>query len=157
MKTPKKRPAKPFQGAKDGKPFTKETQPSPQAKSAGWQKKRTLKQLLAMELRGTDKSAQLVRSFVSKYLGIKENEVGNEITLEIAMHLRQIEKAITKGDTRAYEAVNERAYGKKIQADISIENINLDDFTVEELRMIEEDEATPEEILRMRKTKKEST
>lgn len=114
MKTTKKRPHKPFKGD-EGVKFTADTQPSPEAKSAGWLKKRTLKELLAMELSGTDKSAALVRSFVSKYLGVKESEVGNEITLEIAMHLRQIEKAIAKGDTRAYEVLNERAYGKKLQ------------------------------------------
>lgn len=38
--TSKKRPARPFQGAKDGKPFTKDNQPPPEAKSAGWQRVR---------------------------------------------------------------------------------------------------------------------
>ncbi|MBL7961464.1 hypothetical protein JNL27_14615 [bacterium] len=119
-KHPKRRPAKPFKGIESStNPFSKDRQPSPEAKSAGWLKKRTLKELLAMELSGTDKSAALVRSFVSKYLGVKESEVGNEITLEIAMHLRQIEKAIAKGDTRAYEVLNERAYGKNISVDVN--------------------------------------
>lgn len=39
-KTSKKRPVKPFRGAIDGKPFTKEDQPSPEAKSEGWKKLR---------------------------------------------------------------------------------------------------------------------
>lgn len=39
-KTPKKRPVKPFNGAADGKPFTTENQPSPEAKSAGWEQRR---------------------------------------------------------------------------------------------------------------------
>lgn len=40
VKTSKKRPVKPFRGAADGKPFTPETQPSPEAKSEGWKKMR---------------------------------------------------------------------------------------------------------------------
>ena len=39
-KTSAKRPAKPFKGAVDGKPFTKDNQPSPDSKSLGWKKRR---------------------------------------------------------------------------------------------------------------------
>lgn len=39
-KTPKKRPSKPFKGAVDGKPFTSENQPLPEAKKAGWEERK---------------------------------------------------------------------------------------------------------------------
>ena len=42
-KTSKKRPIKPFKGAVDGKPFTTQYQPTPEAKSKGWQEKRAQK------------------------------------------------------------------------------------------------------------------
>lgn len=44
-KTPVKRPAKPFKGAVDGKPFTSTNQPTPEAKSKGWEAKRAEKLL----------------------------------------------------------------------------------------------------------------
>jgi len=44
-KTPKKRPKIPFTGVKDGKSFTSENQPSPEAKKAGWEEMRAKKLL----------------------------------------------------------------------------------------------------------------
>ena len=44
-KTPKKRPKKPFEGAKDGKPFTSENQPTSEAKKAGWEEWRARRML----------------------------------------------------------------------------------------------------------------
>lgn len=38
--TPKKRPAKPFKGAVDGKPFTSTNQPTPEQKKAGWEERK---------------------------------------------------------------------------------------------------------------------
>ena len=55
--TPKKRPAKPFRGAVDGKPFTKENQPDPQLKKAGWEKWR--------------KERMLTQAIIKKMLGVK--------------------------------------------------------------------------------------
>lgn len=38
--TSKKRPVRPFNGAADGKPFSAENQPSPEAKKAGWEERK---------------------------------------------------------------------------------------------------------------------
>lgn len=53
QKTPQKRPKKPFAGAKDGRPFTKENQPSPEAKKEGWKEwreRRMLTQIIAKKM-----------------------------------------------------------------------------------------------------------
>ena len=47
-KTPKKPPI-PFKGVEDGVPFSKTNQPSPEAKSEGWKKKRA-QRLLTQEI-----------------------------------------------------------------------------------------------------------
>jgi len=114
MKTPTKpRRGKVCAGAKDGKPFgTEQAQPSPEAKSAGWLRKRQLRELLKMQITGKAPAAEMVKRFVASYLGVAESDVKDELTLEVAMDLRQIEKAITKGDTKAYEVVKDRVYGK---------------------------------------------
>lgn len=52
-KTPKKRPKKPFEGAIDGKPFTSDNQPSPEAKKEGWKEwreRRMLTQIIAKKM-----------------------------------------------------------------------------------------------------------
>lgn len=55
-KTPIKRQKSRLNGAKDGKPFTTENQPTPEQKSKGWQERRAerllTQQILAMILRG---------------------------------------------------------------------------------------------------------
>ena len=58
-----------------------------------------------------------------------------EVNIEDVMHLRQIEKAIKKADTRAYEVVLDRAFGKVKQTFIQ-ENINdeLSEFDEELVR-----------------------
>ena len=57
-KTSIKRPIKPFKGAVDGKPFTSENQPTPEAKSKGWQQKHAEKfltqKILEVMLKGTN-------------------------------------------------------------------------------------------------------
>jgi hypothetical protein len=57
QETPKKRPSKPFRGVIDGKSFTKDNQPSPALKKAGWEelrKQRLLTQSVIKEMIGPD-------------------------------------------------------------------------------------------------------
>jgi len=92
------------------KGFTSENQPSGEAKSQGHKRKKALKDLADALINGErlDK------------LKVTANKVGidledNEFTLDIAMTLKQIEKAFDEGDTRAYQAAMDRLMGKPNQ------------------------------------------
>jgi len=93
-----------------GKKFTSDNQPSPEAKKKGWQKKRLLKDLADILLQG-DKLNEF--KTLSKDLGIDLTD--DEMTLEVAMSLKQAEKAIEKGDTSAYNSVMDRLKGRPMQ------------------------------------------
>jgi|GEM_PF-5938814 len=90
--------------------FTSDNQPSPEAKKKGWQKKRLLKDLADILLQG-DKLNEF--KTLSKDLGIDLTD--DEMTLEVAMSLKQAEKAIEKGDTSAYNSVMDRLKGRPMQ------------------------------------------
>lgn len=81
-KTPNKRPKKPFRGAKDGKPFTKENQPSPEAKKKGWEKWR--------------KERHLTQEIIK--------QVGEGTTLK--SYVKSLVVLAKKGNPKAIDAVN---------------------------------------------------
>lgn len=111
-KTSIKRPSKgrvPFRGAVDGKPFSKDNQPSPEAKSKGKKKSKLLTELLELTFKGPTRGK--IKAAMAKYMGIPEEE----LTVEDMMHGRQIERAISKSNTFAYMAVMDRAFGKPKQ------------------------------------------
>ena len=58
-----------------------------------------------------DGSQRDYRKLTAQYFGIKEEDV----SVRMVMEFRQIEKAILKGDTLAFVAVMDRAYGKPVQ------------------------------------------
>lgn len=97
-------------GAADGVPFSKENQPSPEAKSKGWDRKRVGKelaaQILSLKFKGANNSPLLKN--IASYFGVKEKD----ITVEMMMMFRQAEKAISKSDTFAFNAFMDRAHGK---------------------------------------------
>lgn len=98
-----------FQLPPTPKPFTKDNQPSSEAKKAGWQKRKILKQLLELSTGATfNNSTTDYRQLAANYFGIEPEEV----TVETVMTFRQIEKAIMKADTPAFIAVMDRAHGK---------------------------------------------
>lgn len=91
------------------KPFTKENQPSNEAKKAGWAKRKKLTELLEISTGVKfDGSLKDYRGMAAQFFDIDTSEV----TVKMMMEFRQIEKAILKGDTFAYTAVMDRAYGK---------------------------------------------
>ncbi|TYP71497.1 hypothetical protein [Aquimarina intermedia] len=104
-------------GPKDGKLFSKDNQPTGEAKSLGKKKKALIKDICAQIITGDAKE-----SFqgVADYLGLSIEE----IDFETAMHLKQLEKAIKKGDTTAYNAIMDRTKGKPVQA-IQMEDMNI--------------------------------
>lgn len=126
-----------------GKQFTSEYQPSPESKRLGRLKKRTLKDLSNLVISSEHIGGKAVIKFVATFLGIPEEEVKEEhITMEMAMHLRQLEKAIKTGDTYAWNSLMDRIYGRAKQT-IGVEGsvqhkIDLSGLSVQELRMLQE-------------------
>lgn len=94
-------------GPDTGKKYSAEYQPAPEAKSAGKQKKKLLKDVLNAALNPKGEHAKMIAA-CAEYM---EKDAG-EITLADLMHFRQAQKAISKQDTFAYQAVMDRAYGK---------------------------------------------
>ncbi len=91
-----------------GVKFTKENQPSPEAKKEGWKKKKLLADISEMIASG-DFAA--LRDKIAKLFGV----VPSEVDFETLADLRQLEKAISKADTRAYNAYKDRLRGKPAQ------------------------------------------
>jgi len=89
--------------------FSTENQPTPEAKSNGKKVKKLIREIAGELLTGGAKENLKV---LAVFLGLDIEQ----IDIETAMHLRQIEKAIKEGDTHAYNAVMDRLKGKAIQA-----------------------------------------
>ncbi len=109
-------------GNKDGEKtqFGKDNQPSPEAKSDGWRRRRTLQEL-ADALLNTSGINKAKQTAIECGMDLQDDE----FTLEVVMTLRQIEKAIKKGDTQAYSAAMDRMKGKPLQKN---ENENKHSF-----------------------------
>lgn len=105
----------------EGNTFSKDNQPSPKAKSEGHKRKKALKDLADALISGE----RLEKcKLIAKKVGIDLKD--GEYTLDIAMTLRQIEKAFDEGDTRAYQAAMDRLLGKPPQQINQVTNmINL--------------------------------
>lgn len=91
----------------EGKRFSSDYQPTPEAKSEGKKKKRLLKDLaevLVNEKKGRNRAKAICKS-----IGIDHRQI--EHSPQMVMTLRQIEKAILLGDTVAYKAAMERIVG----------------------------------------------
>jgi hypothetical protein len=102
-----------LRGAVDGVPFSADNQPSGELKSEGKKKARLLKDLLSISTSkefGSEEQNNY-RRLTSQYLGIPEEQVD----IQMIMHFRQIQRAISKSDTYAYTAVMDRAFGKPKQ------------------------------------------
>lgn len=95
---------------KDSVPFSKENQPSPKLKSEGHKRKRALKDLADALIIGERLDKCKV---IAEKVGIDLKD--SEYTLDIAMTLKQIEKAFDEGDTKAYLAAMDRLLGKPTQ------------------------------------------
>lgn len=97
-------------GKETGVPFTKENQPSPEAKSMGWLKKNKgpelVKAIFDLAFQGNKRNR--LKKAAAQYYGLDEKEVA----VEMMLVFRQIEKAIQKSNTQAFTAVMDRAYGK---------------------------------------------
>lgn len=103
-------------GKETGKCFSASNQPDPELLRKGWARKRALKQLLKVQNPGMFHGSKTdYVSVVAAFFNIPE-EHKDLVTVRMIMDYRQIEKAVLKGDTYAYEAVLNRVYGKPAQA-----------------------------------------
>lgn len=120
-KTTEKRPKPggtvPFDGKKDGKHFSSESQPSSEAKKAGWARKLKGQELAraVLELAFKGNVDNDLRKEAAEYYNIEPSE----INVEMMLLFRQAQKAIQQSDTSAFSAIMDRAFGKpkeKIEA-----------------------------------------
>ena len=95
---------------KDSVPFSKQNQPAPKLKSEGHKRKRALKDLADALIMGERLDKCKV---IAQKVGIDLKD--SEYSLDIAMTLKQIEKAFDEGDTKAYIAAMDRLLGKATQ------------------------------------------
>lgn len=105
--------------------FSKDNQPSSEAKKAGWARKLRNRKLAQMLLNKTfvgrvavqTKSGQWTledtkfRKVLKDFFGLNDEEM-KEMSNEAAIMLRMIGQAISEGDVQAGSAILERAYGK---------------------------------------------
>lgn len=107
-------------------PFTSENQPSPEAKRAGWLKKKRgpelAKAILDLAFKG--QKNQKLKKAAATYFGLPETEITNEMMLLF----KQAEKAIQYADTQAFNAFMDRAYGKPKE---KLEHSGPDDKPIE--------------------------
>jgi hypothetical protein len=104
--------------------FTSERQPSPESKSAGHKKKRLLRDLADVLVTG--KGLENGRK-IADSVGV--DLIDEDFTLEVMMTLRQIEKALLKGDTQAYNAAMDRLRGKAQQSiDVTTGGVSVQTF-----------------------------
>jgi len=96
--------------SKDAVKFSKEYQPSGEAKSKGRKRKRLLKDLANALITGA-KLEELKE--LSNRLGLDLDE--DEFTLDISLTLKQVEKALESGDTPAFNSAMDRFIGKPTQ------------------------------------------
>jgi len=94
-----------FKGSK-GTPFNKDNQPTPEAKSNGHKKKRALKELANALISGVGLEKAIT---TASSVGL---EISEDIDVKTVLTLKQIEKAMNEGDTRAYEAAMNRMLGR---------------------------------------------
>ena len=108
---PRKRPGRGGNPPPDPKkPFTTENQPSPEAKSNGWLKKKRAQELVKamLELNFSGSKNAALKKEAADYFGID----AKEITIEMMLLFKQTKKAIDDSDTQAFNAVMDRAFGK---------------------------------------------
>lgn len=112
--TTKKRPAKPFTG-KEGNTFSKDNQPSPEAKKKGWQelrKERLLTQEIIKELIGSDgKPKQSFKDYIRAMLTNAK-----------------------RGNPKAIETINKCLEDDVLKVDFNITNIpllNIDPLSID--------------------------
>jgi hypothetical protein len=108
------------------KPFTTENQPTPEAKKAGWLKKKRAQELVkaVLELGFQGKKNKSLRKEAAEYFTIDENE----ITFELMLLFKQTKKAIDDSDTPAFNALMDRGYGKPKE---KLEHSGPDDGPIE--------------------------
>jgi hypothetical protein len=111
IQRPQKRPGRGGNILPDtDKLFSKNNQPTSEAKKAGWLKKKRSYELVkaVLDLSFKGKKNTVIKKQAALYFGVSEDD----ITMEVMLIFKQVEKAIQKADTPAFNAVMDRAFGK---------------------------------------------
>jgi len=95
-------------GNTTGKGFDVVGQPSNEVKRQAQQRRRAIDRIVNQVVKG--EAADKIKDFAI-ILGVELDD----ITVKTLMHLKQLEKAINDGDTKAYNAVLDRIDGKPVQ------------------------------------------
>lgn len=88
--------------------FSNANQPPAELKKLGWAKRKILSQILQAKLPCPEEFAE---TEAIKQLAATFGIEPKKLTIELAMHLKMVHKAIYDGDVSAYEKVMNRAYG----------------------------------------------
>lgn len=96
-------------GAKDGVPFSKTNQPSPESKREGIRRKMTLREILGVV---PDKRLKGKLSNIQKEAASKLNIDLGFLDVETTLHYAMLKKAAEQGDVQAYKALIERVQGR---------------------------------------------
>ena len=97
--------------------FSKDNQPSPEAKRKGHQKKKALRDMGELLASGKvfdeiEVDGKSMSQLISDMYGVPIEEV----SLTVLAGLRQLQKAITDGDTKAFTAFMDRVEGRPKQS-----------------------------------------
>lgn len=109
-----------------GTPFTTDRQPSPEAKSKGWNRKRRAKQMLDKITKNLDMPLKDFMTMIDK---IEKGEISSDITVEDAMLANYAIKTLNKKGENVLIDWMDRTVGKATQEiDITTngESLNLD-------------------------------
>lgn len=124
-----------------GKKFSRDNQPSAQAKKDGWERRKKGMALVRtiLSLTMTGETSKTIRRRCADFFGIPEQD----LTVEDLLHFKQAERAIKSGDTNAYKALLDKSGNFKTELSLSGEvnqnvKMTLDQLPTEQLeRMLE--------------------
>lgn len=106
---PKVKGGKGMMNGSTGKKFSKDYQPSNEAKRAGILRAKTLRELLSMPIKSKlPKTQEAFIQEVMRTYGVKREEVD----VRLFMEMKLAERVYKTGDAMAYKALLDRAFGK---------------------------------------------
>jgi hypothetical protein len=121
-------------GNEKGQGFTKDKQPTPEAKSAGWTRRMGLKEMMSVVPNPkADRKVSAMMNKVAKYFEIPLTEV----TVRMMMDYRMQLEAAHNGNVQAYRVVTERVEGRPRIEDGPPPPVTLDEEVIRQKSQID--------------------